>query len=503
MSSPFYGEQFTFSQPDGTEIEVRGWGDQHHAVFETLDGYTIVKDPTTDFYQYANVTADGEELQPSGVVAGTMAPAALGLAQGMRINRDAAKATALMSTGLPPARSRWEVRRDRQKAASRAAMAAPGMGLAPPERETVGEYVGLCLLIQFPDVPGTVARDEVDAFCNQPGYTGFGNNGSVFDYFYDNSRGRLNYTNIVAPYYTAKHPRAYYTNPKIAQPIRTRELIKEALDDLKGQGFDFSPLTVDDGDFVYALNVFYAGTRVNNWAEGLWPHSYHLLLPYQLSEGKLAFDYQITDVGSQPTLGTFCHENGHMICDFPDLYDYGYESRGTGVYCLMCSGGSADRRNPVHICAYLKFRAGWATKVTAITPELSVSIDAEENDYLIHRKNPVEYFIVENRNRSLRDRALPGSGLAIWHVDELGSNNNEQMTSASHYECSLVQADNAFDLEHGVNKGDVGDLFHGDDNDRFADATSPNSKWWDGTASNLDLFDIGPAGPTMTCSATA
>ena len=33
-------------------------------------------------------------------------------------------------------------------------------------------------------------------------------------------------------------------------------------------------------------------------------------------------DYQITDMGNRLTLGTFCHENGHMVCDFPDLYPY-------------------------------------------------------------------------------------------------------------------------------------------------------------------------------------
>jgi hypothetical protein len=44
MSFPFFGEEFTFTQPDGTRLAVRGWGDQHGAVFETLDGYTVTRD---------------------------------------------------------------------------------------------------------------------------------------------------------------------------------------------------------------------------------------------------------------------------------------------------------------------------------------------------------------------------------------------------------------------------------------------------------------------------
>ena len=34
MSIPFNGKEFTFTQPDGTAFQVRGWGYQHHAVFE-------------------------------------------------------------------------------------------------------------------------------------------------------------------------------------------------------------------------------------------------------------------------------------------------------------------------------------------------------------------------------------------------------------------------------------------------------------------------------------
>ncbi len=38
MATPFLGNIFIFTQPDGSTLRVRGWGDQHYAVFETLDG---------------------------------------------------------------------------------------------------------------------------------------------------------------------------------------------------------------------------------------------------------------------------------------------------------------------------------------------------------------------------------------------------------------------------------------------------------------------------------
>jgi M6 family metalloprotease-like protein len=497
MSFPFYDEEFTFTQPDGSLLRVRGWGDQHYAVFETSDGYTVTQNPTTGFYEYAGLTADSNELQPMGVPVGAADPQNLGLDKGMRIRRESALQKAHEAYRLMGLKRRCEVRRERGKAALRAALTSGGPVMAPPRRGTLGRFVGLCLLVQFPDQTATIAQSEVEDFCNLIGYNGYGNNGSVYDYFYKNSGGLFEYTNIVTSYYTAKNPRSYYTNPAIQHGIRARELIKEALQDLVSKGFDFDQLSADDGGYIYAVNVFYAGPRVNNWGKGLWPHSWSLAVPYTVGTGRRAFDYQITDMGSELSLATFCHENGHMVCDYPDLYDYGYESRGIGNYCLM-SGSGSNRKNPVHIGAYLKYKSGWAQSVQTVTHNIHAAVKADENDFYIHAKNRTEYFIIENRQKTGRDSALPDAGLAIWHVDELGSNNYEHMEESKHYECSLEQADNRFDLENGSNGGDTGDLFIAGENDRFANNTEPDSKWWDGTSSNLDIHDIGAAGMEMS-----
>ena len=79
--------------------------------------------------------------------------------------------------------------------------------------------------------------------------------------------------------------------------------------------------------------------------------------------------YQLTGLGrnsSELTIGTFCHENGHLLCRFPDMYDYGSrgnddrDSAGLGRYCLMGSGNHLDfGRSPAPVCAYLRDLAGW------------------------------------------------------------------------------------------------------------------------------------------------
>ena len=498
MPAPFINEKFTFTNPDGSTIEVIGSGNQYYARFETEDGFTVVKDPGTGFYKYAKLSDDNSKLVPTEFSVGEADPDDLGLEKHVSLPKESAKqmAKSALAEGVTP---RWKTRRAIKKAAISQQRSLGALESVPLAAATVGSYVGLCILIEFPDVSHSISVTEVENFCNQPGYTGFGNNGSVRDYFFDNSRGKLTYTNVVTQYYQAAHDRSYYTDPSIAYGVRARELITEALDHFKSQSFNFGQLTADSGGFIYALNIFYAGPTVNNWSEGLWPHQWALSSPYDAGGGKKFSDYQISNMGSSLTLRTFCHENGHMICSFPDLYDYGGESRGVGDFCLMCYGG--DDRNPVQVGAYLKNEAGWATSLQTITPGTTASLNAANNDFYIHSKNADEYFIIENRQQTGRDSSLPDAGLAIWHIDENGNNQNEQMTAAQHYECSIEQADNKFDLEKKVNVGDSGDLFSSSGNTEFSDSSSPNSKWWDDSNSDLKITNISSSGPVMTFQA--
>jgi M6 family metalloprotease-like protein len=428
------------------------------------------------------------------------APERLAVPPHLRVKPGAAREQARAAQEATGTRPRWQVRRE-QRRQQRARSAPPDdeqPEAGPFAAATVGTYVGLCLLVRFPDVPDTITQQEISNYCNQAGYSGFGNNGSVHDYFLAVSEGRLTYTNHVTAYYTAQNNRSYYTDPAVAYGTRAQELIVEALDDLRNQGFNFDQLTADSGGYVRALNVFYAGPVVNNWSEGLWPHSWALASTYVASPTRRFSDYQITDIGSQLTLRTFCHENGHMICDFPDLYDYGGESNGVGHFCLMCFGGSDT--NPVHPCAYLKNFAGWTTTLRQIAPGMNYTVAAGRNDFLIHRRNQMEYFILENRARTGRDAALPDAGLAIWHVDENGSNSNEQMSASQHYECSLEQADGQFHLEHAGNAGDAQDLFGAPSAPVFDPSTNPSSAWWDGSASGLTITAISAPGASMIVS---
>ncbi len=496
MSVPFFGKEFMFTQPDGKAIRLRGFGDQYYAFFETMDGHAVVKNAQTGFYEIADVSHDGNHLLTTGIRADlSIRKRGVITGRGVRLRSAVIKERALTRMGLVGVKRRWEIRREVARKACLKAFSR-GIAAAPPAHPIKGSYTGLCILIEFPDVQQTIPQSSVDAFCNKTGYDEFGNKGSVYDYFYDISQGLLKYNNIVTAYYCARKPRSYYTNPGIEYGSRAQMLIKEALASLKAAQFDFTRLSADSAGYIYAINAFYAGPTVNNWAEGLWPHSSSLQNPVKLAPGRIAADYQITNIGTDLTLDTFCHENGHMICDFPDLYDYGYESQGVGIYCLMCAGGNADPHNPTKVCGYLRYKAGWATSVKkAVTG--SASLSSKKNDFIIHFKDAKEYYLIENRFRAGRDEMLPGSGLAIWHVDEMGSNNNEQMTPNQHYECALEQADGKFELELAANIGNSGDLYSSRKGIVFSDTTKPSNLWWDGTRSGLTISNVGKSGQTI------
>jgi M6 family metalloprotease-like protein len=483
-------------------LRVRGWGDQHRAIFETLDRHTVVENPRTGCYEYAALAADGKSLVASGRQAETEAPAGVELDPNLLRHHVAALQE---DRGLLPRKARWQLRRERYRALRRslARGEVSAEALERPGRQTRGDFVGLCLPVQFPDEKGAIPEPEIAAFCNLSGYREFGNRCSVYDYFLDNSGGRLRYVTVVAPYYTARQRRAYYTDPEVPWGERVDELIGEAVDYHHAQGLDVRALTADRDGRILATNVLYAGGLVNAFQKGLWPNAWHLPRPRRLGPDRFAYAYQITEMCEELTLGTYCHENGHLLCDFPDLYDLGPEkgdfvSGGVGAYCLMGYGGERDPRNPTDVCAYLKYTAGWADSAIRATDGLQVTLRAGHNDFVVHRRDDDEYYIIENRHRSARDGALPDSGLAIWHVDEAGDNNLEQMLPERHYECSLVQADARHQLERQLWLGDRDDLFHAEWRDRFAGDTTPRSAWWDGSPAGLDVFDISAEGRTMT-----
>lgn len=475
---PIDGDLMILKQPDGTKVEIRAWGSDHYVRIEDLDGYTLVRDDRTQVICYAQLSADGQSFESTGVAAGDPVPA--GIVRGLVLPREVR--AAITRAG-----------RQRFAAEEQALFSDKDRN---PQPSNQGDVLGLTLIIDFSDEPGTIPATEFDGYLNQSGYNGYGNNGSVRDYFLDVSGDVLNYSNYVpAEYIRAPQPKSYYEDPNIDHGIRARQLVVWALNYMDDNGHDFSVYDANGDGYIDAVNVFYAGYPSGGWAVGLWPHSWVMTFN---ADGLSSYRYQITNIGASLRLSTFCHENGHMIMFWPDLYDYGHESSGIGGFCLMCSSGSGT--NPVRPCGYLRAEAGWETPVMlqGLQPDLIASHD----DMTIYKlpKPGVEneFYMVENRQRRGRDSSIPGSGLAIWHIDTEGSNDHEQQLPGQHYLVTLVQADGRWDLENGNNNGDQTDLWYAPNYTEFDPTTNPAATWWDGTDAPLYIDGISTSDPVMT-----
>ncbi len=508
FSVPYDGEPFELEQPDGSTVPVLVWGDEFYQHIESPDGYTLVRNSETGWICYAQLLADSTELTSTNSIyrcssslkkSTLVTPLPDGLERHIKIQRSS------RLKHHEKIRSYFNISDEENVETSNPSPAPspdgesstimPLQGVTPVS----GNYIGLTILIDFSDKTGTMPVDSVKDFVNKRNYTGYGNNGSVRDYFYDVSGGKVDYQNIVVGYYRAKNPKTYYDNSASSFGLKAQELLKEAITDLKSKNFDFAQLSSDSRKQVYAVNVMYAGTPSMGWSKGLWPHQGSVS---SISVSGLTIrKYQMSNIGTALNIGTFCHENGHLLMRWPDLYDYGSESNGVGNYCIMCGTNS---KNPTIPCAYLRDYAGWdlVTDITDMVTGTIFKVVPNSNTSFMYRNksNSSEMFYIEGALRSGRRKTIADTGFMIWHVDRKGSNNYEQRTSTSHYLVSLEQADNLFDLERKKNMGNRGDLFKAGYKDRFDDQTSPAAKWWNGSNSGMKIFNMSKISDTMSFS---
>jgi immune inhibitor A len=134
------------------------------------------------------------------------------------------------------------------------------------------------------------------------------------------------------------------------------------------------------------------------------------------------------------------------------------------------------------------------------TLELDTLEEKETECYRLWTKGTIgpEYFLLENRQAKGLDAALPSSGLAVWHIDERQSNNDNPLA----YLVALVQADGKKELELLMNSGDGGDLFPGEQSVAVLnDNTAPSTRSNMGSPSGVALTEIAMNGGIVTFQA--
>ena len=497
-AAPHGGEEFWLGQPDGSLVSVRVFGDEFHQDVESPDGYTLVRG-ADGWICYAELSADGSEYVSTGVryTGSSRAP---GPRKGLRISRNSVvskqrKVREILGYDelITP--------RPSSRPLSKSQAAPDDVSPAPLTEPKV--VVGLTLLIDFPDQKSNISRAALNDFCNRPGgVNGASAAGSVYDYFYDVSNGLLEYRNIVTPFVTVDSNKTHYDRGTNYQYVP--ELLASALSKLRGLGIDLSEITTEATgsgsnrrEIALALNIFYAGSPTQGWANGIWPHSGTMRQTSSSTVNGVTFSsYQLSSLGTggnPPGIGTFVHENGHMVLKWPDLYSYEDHSNGVGNWCVM---NSTNGSNPQPPNPYLRDLAGWI-EVTPLTDATSGVFTHVANSPTAYKyaRNAKESYYIEARRRVGRSANIPGSGLAIWHIHADGKNTDP---SRGFPIVALVQADGRNDLENRKNNGDAADLFRARYNASFNKLTNPAAVYYDRVSSNIDISEISDSGAVMT-----
>ena len=388
-----------------------------------------------------------------------------------------------------------------------AAVPTRGRAAAPMQRVRLASAKGtlncLVLLVDFADNPGRTPAAHYEKLLFDASHPG-----SMTSFYQEMSYGALKVTGRVAGWLRMPQPYAFYVDGQSGTgtrfPRNTPGLLQDALTAYCRSnslaGFDAN----GDG-FVDGLFLVHAGPGAEMQASPaqrksmIWSHKWTLPAPFT-NNGVKAFAYFTAPEDGR--LGVFSHEFGHFI-GLPDLYDTSYRSRGVGDWCLM-AGGSWGRNGdtPARLSAWCLAQLGWITPRNVRTTRTIELRTLESRKSACLRvwsggKASPEYFLLENRQQSGRDAALPGHGLAVWHIDERQGDNTNPIA----YRVGLVQADGRRDLELNKNDGDAADLFPGTKKVVRVDdklGIAPTTRAHDGSATGIVLSAIKEANGVMT-----
>lgn len=494
---PAYPGPITVTQPDGSSLEIRLFGDEYHHIAKTPDGYTLLRNKA-DVYEYAKLDNSGD-LVLSGVAA-----------------RNIDERTDVEKQFLP------RVRKNLYYSTGQLGILRQLKAISIDEQRkakafpTTGNRKSLVILMGFQDLAFT--KSQVDFT------TLFNGSGSVSEYYAENSWGQLDIDFTVAgPYTAAENLASYGENDAFGNDMRIDDLVTEAV--------DFADPSVNYADFdndldgeVDGIYIIYAGYGEHAGAPSytIWPHA-GSITPLT-RDGKTIKKYACSaelegNRGSAMcTIGVICHEFGHSL-GAPDYYDTDYEDsggdyQGTGNWDLMAGGAyNGGGASPAHHNGFTKwYYYQWFTPIE-LKHGQSVSLaNIEENQVAYYYATPTanEYFFMENRQQTGFDTAIPGHGMLIYHVaqDQVDAHNRNNDINASYPQymypvCAGAVTDpNVNPVSYGDSSGSLDTEacpFPGSGNvTTFDDNTTPSSSDIAGNPTGKPVSNVVESGGTIT-----
>ncbi len=501
IAAPAAPVEIEIVQPDGTTFIARSWGDEWQNGFETIDGYTVLKDDD-GWWVYGFLDKDGllKETRGDGQ------------------NR--------LLVGISDPENLPIHIRPKEKL-----ILDKSQDFDQIYENNSGNQPILVLLASFSNRSETYTAST---FQNKI----FGSSNSVKDYYMRASFNQLNLIPALESHGSVNDGVIGWLNLGYSHPdtggntnTNTALIVKNAL--IAADPYINYAVFDTNNDGYISRNELHIIVVVAGYEAAyggptfpsVWAHHWSLdaiVAPTldgkvlgSLPKGGYSMFGEIHD-DHPATIGVIVHELGHDL-NWPDLYDVDGSSAGIGEWSIMASGSWNQSSGyfgslPALPDAWLKWYQGWISPI-AVNGTISVNIPkADSNptvyllrtnpggvDWIFQEKSGVgEYFLVENRQLSGYDAGLPGSGLLVWHIDEAVSYNNNANANETRPLVKLMQADGLNDLENFVNNGDDGDPFPGSSGQTiFNFDTNPSSKLYSGSNSGVAINSIGNSAPNM------
>lgn len=427
-----YSGIVTVTQSDGTELNVRIYGDEHFNWLTTEDGVLLVKEGNN--YYIAETTTSGT-LKATSFIAHNAN------------KRLPAEIKAIKKQDLSRFRSY-----DIKKASPAKAMGTGNSGVKYFPHS--GSPKALVILVEFSDTPfqsGEKAKNVFEHFLKgkdedalpdgYEDYTGsyakanLRNNGSVSDYFYVMSHGT--YTpqfDVVGPY-KLNHSSLYYGQ---GENDNTYALVSDACKAADGD-VDFSEYDADGDGMVDLVYIIYAGypASMSGNPNDIWPKSG--TGDFGTYDGKkvsrfgvhaeLNFGLELNQKNGflLSGIGLFCHEFSHTL-GLPDLYPTvdasKVDNQNPEMWDLM-DGGEYTYNGGYCPTPYSPWEMdvmGWASPVELGDDAKQVKLNSyftKRTAYKINGEND-EYLLIQNIQKGGWWNGIANvynTGMLIWRID--------------------------------------------------------------------------------------
>lgn len=366
-----------------------------------------------------------------------------------------------------------------QKAAREKAILESARTSMPVKKVEGGKFQGkkkcLVILANFADTKFKPEHtlDLYKQIINGENYSDetLGFKGSVRDYFKAQSGGQFEIDfDVVGPVDLPKGYAGYGKNDASGrdQTALVYPMVEDAVNLAKDQVTDWKQYDWDGDGLVEEVFVLYAGHGQATYPQDpdlVWPHK-SAIDPLTVADGVKVSVYACScELGATEAIdgiGAFCHEFSHCM-GLKDHYDINGRGYGTGFWDIMCFGCyNGNSFLPAEYNSYEKMFCGWKEPIVLNAEPQKIegmkALAAGGDTYIFYNDgNENEYYMLENRQKTGWDAALPGEGLIVLHVDySKGAWEDNQVNyNAARQRMTVIPADNTLGSTDEDKAGDA------------------------------------------------